>query len=138
MHVWVSCPTQMPTAVDVRRSDVTREIAQRVGQNQAICHAYLSSLDAEGILTERRDQSHPPRCTTAPNDRRIVRLAVMDRAVTSRTIAQQIQSVQHRFGVRSNHSTPFAAEWNVRKASIASLTLDWKTHAFALPMVRRT
>ncbi|GFV72452.1 hypothetical protein TNCV_546421 [Trichonephila clavipes] len=28
------------------------------------------------------------------------------------------------FGVHSYHSTPFAAEWNVHKASIASFTLD--------------
>ncbi|GFU35581.1 hypothetical protein TNCV_1042271 [Trichonephila clavipes] len=28
------------------------------------------------------------------------------------------------FGVRSYHWTPFAVQWNVRKASIASLTLD--------------
>ncbi|GFU77310.1 hypothetical protein TNCV_511511 [Trichonephila clavipes] len=28
MHVWVSSPTKMPTAVDVRRSDVTRTPAR--------------------------------------------------------------------------------------------------------------
>ncbi|GFT04462.1 transposable element Tc3 transposase [Trichonephila clavipes] len=38
------------------------------------------------------------------------------------------------FGVRSYHSTPFVAEWNVRKASVASLTLDWKPQAYAPPM----
>ncbi|GFT51908.1 transposable element Tc1 transposase [Trichonephila clavipes] len=38
---------------------------------------------------------HPPRFTTSRNNRRIVRMAVMDCAATSRTIAQQIQSVTH-------------------------------------------
>ncbi|GFS83142.1 hypothetical protein TNCV_1287341 [Trichonephila clavipes] len=39
------------------------------------------------------------------------------------------------FGVYSYHSTPFVAEGNVRKASIASLILDWKQQAFALRML---
>ncbi|GFW25329.1 HTH_38 domain-containing protein [Trichonephila clavipes] len=30
------------------------------------------------------------------------------------------------FGIHSYHPTPFAAEWNVRKAFFASFTLDWK------------
>ncbi|GFS84650.1 hypothetical protein TNCV_4607691 [Trichonephila clavipes] len=44
---------------------------------------------------DRRDRSHPHRFTTASDDMRIVRTAVMDRAATSRTIAQQIPSVTH-------------------------------------------
>ncbi|GFT32572.1 hypothetical protein TNCV_3145281 [Trichonephila clavipes] len=39
----------------------------------------------------------PPRCTTARDDRRIVLMAVMDRSVASRTIAQTIKSVMHHF-----------------------------------------
>ncbi|GFW49197.1 uncharacterized protein TNCV_3057071 [Trichonephila clavipes] len=35
------------------------------------------------------------------------------------------------FGVRSYYSTPFAAKWNVRKASIALFTLDWKPEVLA-------
>ncbi|GFU28449.1 hypothetical protein TNCV_1938371 [Trichonephila clavipes] len=40
------------------------------------------------------------------------------------------------FSVRSYHSTSFAAEWNVRKASIASFTLDFEPKAFTPPMVQ--
>ncbi|GFU99575.1 transposable element Tcb1 transposase [Trichonephila clavipes] len=45
--------------------------------------------------TDRRGRSHPPQCTTSREDRQIVRMAVMDRSVTSRTIAQHIESVTH-------------------------------------------
>ncbi|KFM67050.1 Transposable element Tc1 transposase, partial [Stegodyphus mimosarum] len=43
--------------------------------------------------TDRRLRSHPPQCTTSRDYRNIVRMAVMDRSVTSRTIAQHIQSI---------------------------------------------
>ncbi|GFU19771.1 HTH_Tnp_Tc3_2 domain-containing protein [Trichonephila clavipes] len=52
-----------------------------------ICHRWMQEK-----MTGR---SHPPRCTTARDDRWIVRMAVWDRAATSRTIAPQIQSVTH-------------------------------------------
>ncbi|GFT29997.1 transposable element Tcb1 transposase [Trichonephila clavipes] len=42
---------------------------------------------------DQRGCLHPPRCTTARVDRRIVHMAVMDTAATSRTIAQQIYFV---------------------------------------------
>ncbi|GFV54848.1 transposable element Tcb1 transposase [Trichonephila clavipes] len=45
--------------------------------------------------TDRRGRSLPPRCTTACDDRWIVRMTVMSRVATSRTIAQHIQSVTH-------------------------------------------
>ncbi|GFW81010.1 transposable element Tcb1 transposase [Trichonephila clavipes] len=45
--------------------------------------------------TDRRGRSHPPHCTTSHEDRQIVRMAVTDRSVTSRTIAQYIESVTH-------------------------------------------
>ncbi|GFV72853.1 transposable element Tcb1 transposase [Trichonephila clavipes] len=45
--------------------------------------------------TERRDQLHPPQRTTSREDRQIVRMAVTDRSVKSRTIAQHIRSVTH-------------------------------------------
>ncbi|GFV33590.1 transposable element Tc1 transposase [Trichonephila clavipes] len=71
-----------------------REIGQRVRQNQAtvlrICHRWMQEE-----TTERRGRSHSLRCTTALDDRRIVRIAVMDRAATSRTVPQQIRSVTH-------------------------------------------
>ncbi|GFW35907.1 transposable element Tc1 transposase [Trichonephila clavipes] len=54
------------------------------------CHRW-----AQEETTDRRGQSHPPPCFTARDDRRIVSMAVMDRAATSRTRARQIQWVTH-------------------------------------------
>ncbi|GFV49019.1 transposable element Tc1 transposase [Trichonephila clavipes] len=45
--------------------------------------------------TDRRGRSHPPQCTTSRENRQIVRMAVTDRSVTSRTITQNIESVTH-------------------------------------------
>ncbi|GFV39799.1 hypothetical protein TNCV_1043821 [Trichonephila clavipes] len=78
------------------------------------------------VTKDRRGRSHLLRCLS---DRWIVRMAVRDHAAISRTIAQQIQSVTH-------HSTLFAVEWNVHKASIASFTFDWKPQTFAPSVVR--
>ncbi|GFX38025.1 transposable element Tc3 transposase [Trichonephila clavipes] len=44
---------------------------------------------------DRRGRSHPPQCTTSHDDRQIVRMVVTDRSVTSRTVAQHIESVTH-------------------------------------------
>ncbi|GFV85207.1 transposable element Tcb1 transposase [Trichonephila clavipes] len=44
---------------------------------------------------DRRGRSHLPQCTTLREDRQIVRMAVTDRSVTSRTITQHIESVTH-------------------------------------------
>ncbi|GFY24272.1 transposable element Tcb1 transposase [Trichonephila clavipes] len=45
--------------------------------------------------TDQHGRSHPPQCTTSREDRQIVRMAVTDRSVTSRTIAQHIESLTH-------------------------------------------
>ncbi|GFU33937.1 hypothetical protein TNCV_656111 [Trichonephila clavipes] len=45
--------------------------------------------------TNQCGRSNTPHCATAYDNRRIVRMAVMDNAATSRTIAQQIQSFTH-------------------------------------------
>ncbi|GFU19134.1 transposable element Tcb1 transposase [Trichonephila clavipes] len=45
--------------------------------------------------TDRRGRSHPPQCTTSCEDKQVVRIAVMDRLVTSRTVAQHIEFVTH-------------------------------------------
>ncbi|GFU96717.1 transposable element Tcb1 transposase [Trichonephila clavipes] len=45
--------------------------------------------------TDRRGRSPPPQCTISREERKIVRMAVTDRSVTSRTIAQHIESVTH-------------------------------------------
>ncbi|GFT98035.1 transposable element Tcb1 transposase [Trichonephila clavipes] len=55
-----------------------------------ICERWMQ----EGT-TDRRGRSHPPQCTTSREDRQIVRMAVTDRSVTSRTVAQHIESVTH-------------------------------------------
>ncbi|GFX19393.1 hypothetical protein TNCV_3015321 [Trichonephila clavipes] len=57
-------------------------------------------------------------------------MTVMDHAATSRTHSTADLVSYASFGVHSYHSTPFAAEWNFRKASIASFTLEWKPQAF--------
>ncbi|GFW84178.1 transposable element Tcb1 transposase [Trichonephila clavipes] len=43
----------------------------------------------------RRGRSHPPQCTTSREYRQIVRMAVTDCSVTSRTVVQHIESVMH-------------------------------------------
>ncbi|GFW63525.1 transposable element Tcb1 transposase [Trichonephila clavipes] len=71
-----------------------REIGSRVGRNQAsvmrICDCWMEVGE-----TKRRGRSHPPQCTTSSEERQIVRMATTDRSVTSRTIAQHIESVTH-------------------------------------------
>ncbi|GFX90794.1 transposable element Tcb1 transposase [Trichonephila clavipes] len=49
----------------------------------------------EKCTTDRRGRSHPPQCTISREDRQIVRMAVTDHSVTSRTVAQHIESVTH-------------------------------------------
>ncbi|GFX55645.1 HTH_Tnp_Tc3_2 domain-containing protein [Trichonephila clavipes] len=43
----------------------------------------------------RRGRSHSPQCNTSRENRQIVRMAVTDRSVISRTVAQFIESVTH-------------------------------------------
>ncbi|GFV92468.1 transposable element Tcb1 transposase [Trichonephila clavipes] len=69
-----------------------REIGSRVGQNQATVMRLCDRWMQVGT-TDRRGRSHPPQCTTSREDRPIVRMAVTDRSVTSRTVAQHIESV---------------------------------------------
>ncbi|KFM64106.1 Transposable element Tc1 transposase, partial [Stegodyphus mimosarum] len=71
-----------------------REIGSRVGRNKATVLRIWDRWMQEG-KTDRRVRSQPPLCTTSRDDRNIVRMAVTDRSVTSRTIAQNIQSVTH-------------------------------------------
>ncbi|GFY23615.1 transposable element Tcb1 transposase [Trichonephila clavipes] len=71
-----------------------QEIGRRVGRNQSpvmrICDRWMQES-----TTNRRGRSHPPQCATSREDRQIVRMAVTDRSVTSRTVAQFIESVTH-------------------------------------------
>ncbi|GFV27133.1 transposable element Tcb1 transposase [Trichonephila clavipes] len=48
----------------------------------------------EGTM-DQRGRSHLPQCTTSREDRKIERTAVKDRSVTSRAVAQHIESVTH-------------------------------------------
>ncbi|GFT59248.1 transposable element Tcb1 transposase [Trichonephila clavipes] len=67
-----------------------REIGSRVGRNQTTVMRICDRWIQEGT-TDRRGRSHPPQCTTSREDRQIVRMAVTDRSVTSRTVAQHIE-----------------------------------------------
>ncbi|GFV57555.1 transposable element Tcb1 transposase [Trichonephila clavipes] len=71
-----------------------RKIGSRVVRNQTTEMRICGSWKQEGT-TDRRGRSHPPQCTTSREDRQIVRMAVTDRSVTSRTVAQHIESVTH-------------------------------------------
>ncbi|GFS72230.1 transposable element Tcb1 transposase [Trichonephila clavipes] len=77
-----------------------KEIGSRVGRNQTtvmrICHRRMQ----EGT-TDRRSRSHPPQCTTSCEDRQIVRMAVTDRSVSSRTVAPHIECVTHSMSART-------------------------------------
>ncbi|GFY04871.1 transposable element Tcb1 transposase [Trichonephila clavipes] len=70
------------------------EIGSRVGRNQTTVMRICNRWMQEGT-TDRRGRSHPHQCITSREDRQIVRMTVTDRSVTSRTIAQHIESVTH-------------------------------------------
>ncbi|GFT29984.1 transposable element Tcb1 transposase [Trichonephila clavipes] len=70
-----------------------REIGCRVGRNQTTVMRICNWMQ-EGT-TDRRGRSHPPQCTTSREDRQIVGMAVTNHSVTSRTVAQHIESVTH-------------------------------------------
>ncbi|GFW29753.1 transposable element Tcb1 transposase [Trichonephila clavipes] len=67
-----------------------REIDSRVRRNQTTVMRICDCWIHEGT-TDKRGLSHPPLCTTSREDRQIVRMAVTDRSVTSRTEAQHIK-----------------------------------------------
>ncbi|GFV30737.1 transposable element Tcb1 transposase [Trichonephila clavipes] len=71
-----------------------REIISRVGQNQTTVMRICDRWMQEGT-TDRRGRLHPTQCTTLHEDKQIVRMAVTDHSVTSRAVAQHIESVTH-------------------------------------------
>ncbi|GFX01117.1 uncharacterized protein TNCV_4580831 [Trichonephila clavipes] len=107
-------------------------IGSRVGRNQTTVMRICDRWMQEGISDRR---SHPPQYPTSRENRQIVRMAVTDRSVPSRTIAQHIES-NASFSVCAYHSTPFTAEWSVRKTSIAWSNLDAEPHTSPPSMVR--
>ncbi|GFW57022.1 transposable element Tcb1 transposase [Trichonephila clavipes] len=70
------------------------EIGSRVGRNQTTVMRICDRWMQEGT-TDQRGRSHPPQCTTSHEERYIVHMAKTDRSVTSRTVAQHIESVTH-------------------------------------------
>ncbi|GFV02375.1 transposable element Tcb1 transposase [Trichonephila clavipes] len=70
------------------------EIGSRVGRNQTTVMRICDRWMQDGT-TDRRGRSHPPQCTTLHEDTQIVHMEVTDRSVTSRTVAQHIESVTH-------------------------------------------
>ncbi|GFT66205.1 transposable element Tcb1 transposase [Trichonephila clavipes] len=66
-----------------------RKIGSRVGRNQTTVKRICDRWMQEGT-TDRRGRSHSPQCTISREDRQIVRMSV-----TSRTVAQHIESVTH-------------------------------------------
>ncbi|GFY29497.1 transposable element Tcb1 transposase [Trichonephila clavipes] len=71
-----------------------RKIGSRVGRNQTTVMRICDRWMQEGT-TDRRGRSHPPQCTTSREDWQIVRMAVTDLSVTSRPMAEHIESVTH-------------------------------------------
>ncbi|GFW38347.1 transposable element Tcb1 transposase [Trichonephila clavipes] len=67
-----------------------RKIGSRVGRNQATVKRICDHWMQEG-----RVRSHPPQCTTSREDKQIVCMEVLDRSITSRTIALHIEFVTH-------------------------------------------
>ncbi|GFV68466.1 transposable element Tcb1 transposase [Trichonephila clavipes] len=68
-----------------------REIDSRVGRNQTTV-MWICDCRMQEDTTDQRGRSHPPQCTTSRENRQIVRMTV---TVTSRTVAQYIESVTH-------------------------------------------
>ncbi|GFU77161.1 transposable element Tcb1 transposase [Trichonephila clavipes] len=80
--------------LNTKHGATTKKIGSRVGRNQTtvmwICDRWMQ----EGTM-DRHGRWHPPQCTTSREYRQIVRMAVTDHSVTSRTVAQHIESVTH-------------------------------------------
>ncbi|GFY35831.1 transposable element Tcb1 transposase [Trichonephila clavipes] len=81
---------------------IWQEIPQKtIRRNRSTCWTKPSNCDADmSSLDTGRNNGltgpiEPPCCSTGCNDSRIVRMAVMDHVATSRSIAQQVQSVTH-------------------------------------------
>ncbi|GFY28345.1 transposable element Tcb1 transposase [Trichonephila clavipes] len=81
------------TGLRVPRNPDTRRTLSSDSADTTVISAVIASR-REGT-TDRRGRSHSPQCNTSREDRQIVHTAVTDRSVTSRTIAQHIESVTH-------------------------------------------
>ncbi|GFX56079.1 transposable element Tcb1 transposase [Trichonephila clavipes] len=91
------------------------------------------SLLQEGT-TDRRGRTHPPQCTTSPEDRQIVCMAVTDRSVTSQTIAHHIESVTHHsVSARTIRHRPLESGLSARRRLFGS-TLGVEPRTSPSPM----
>ncbi|GFW39931.1 transposable element Tcb1 transposase [Trichonephila clavipes] len=91
------CPTALVAASggsDSFDCSCGGEIGSRVGRNQTTVMQICDRWMQEGT-TDRRGRTYPPKCTTSREDRQIVRMAMTDRSVKSRAVAQHIESVTH-------------------------------------------
>ncbi|GFV57750.1 uncharacterized protein TNCV_4463481 [Trichonephila clavipes] len=111
-----------------------RKIDSRVGRNQTTVMRICDRWMQEGTK-DRRGRSHPPQCNTSHEDRQIVCMAVTDRSVTSRTVAQHIESVTHPSVSARTIPRHLQQSWSVHKTSIAWSTLDAKPQTSPTPMV---
>ncbi|GFW47422.1 transposable element Tcb1 transposase [Trichonephila clavipes] len=71
-----------------------REIGSLVGRNQTTVMRICNRWMQEGTAN-RRGRSQLTQCTTSREDRLIMCMEVTDHSVTSRTVAQHIESVTH-------------------------------------------
>ncbi|GFU85820.1 transposable element Tcb1 transposase [Trichonephila clavipes] len=87
--LWAFSPFKL-TKVDIKNW----EIGSRVGRNQTTVIRICDRWMQEGTM-DQRGRLHPTQCTISREDRQIVRMAVTDRSVTIRTVAQHIDSATH-------------------------------------------
>ncbi|GFV56656.1 transposable element Tcb1 transposase [Trichonephila clavipes] len=93
-----------------------RKIGNRVGQNQTTVMRIRDRWMQEDTM-DRCGRSHPPQCTTSREDTQIVRMAVTDRSITSRTVAQHIESVTHHsVTARTIRRRLQQSSWSTRRA----------------------
>ncbi|GFT21393.1 transposable element Tcb1 transposase [Trichonephila clavipes] len=65
------------------------------GMRSTVQFERSNAIGSEGGTTDPRNRSHLPQNNTLCEDRQIVRMAMTDYSVISRTIAQNIESVTH-------------------------------------------
>ncbi|GFY16923.1 transposable element Tcb1 transposase [Trichonephila clavipes] len=68
--------------------------SQLFGRNQTTVMRISDHWMQDGT-TDRRGRLHTPQCTTSRENRQIVRMAVTDHSVTSRTLSQDISLTYH-------------------------------------------
>ncbi|UYV61923.1 hypothetical protein LAZ67_1007077 [Cordylochernes scorpioides] len=135
-HVWDIIGRRLHALPQPRSEDELWQMVEREWRAipQDAIRTLIDSLPRRVAAKERRTDVFDRIHLSAPRaDRQIVRMAVTDRSVTSRTVAQHIQSVtQHPV----YHSTLFTVERSIRKTSIASSTLGAEPPTSTPPMLR--